>query len=51
MSGLLDLQGMQRSESYVRAHNDFRVVGIKESLKDSAALVLTNICQKNSIFF
>ncbi len=41
MSGLLDLHGMrQRSESYVRARNDFRVVGMKDSLKDSAALVL-----------
>jgi hypothetical protein len=34
----------------VRAHNDFRVVGIKESLKDSAALVL-HIYIKKTVFF
>jgi Fic family protein len=41
MSGLLDLQGLrQRLESYVHARNDFRIAGMKESLKDSATLVL-----------
>ena len=45
MNGLLDLAGLrQRIDSYVRARNDFRVVGMKESLKDSATPVLYAAC-------
>lgn len=50
ISDLLNLSGMrQRIESYVRARNDNRVIGMNDSLKSVASLILFTAYQQGEI--